>query len=105
MVCAVILATLLVLHLVVLPCWRRVAGLAPRAVLTGSAKRVVVRGMACDHCRATVTKLLQGYPGVASVTPEGEDAFRVEGELPESLGKDIEALGFALERVDEAKDA
>ncbi len=103
--CAVVLATLLVIHLVVRPCWKGVALRASRAVLKGGAKRVVVRGMACDHCRGAVTKLLQGYPGVERVTPDGADAFCVEGELPESLAKDIEGLGFALERVEEAEHA
>ncbi len=60
------------------------------------AKRVVIKGMMCDHCRGAAMKLLKRYPTVTEVVQVAPDAFSVKGELPESLAKDIEDLGFEL---------
>ena len=57
---------------------------------------VTVRGMSCDHCRTMVERLLEHYPGVSRVTQMGSDAFGVEGVLPDTLRRDLKALGFEL---------
>lgn len=62
-----------------------------------SARRVVVKGMMCDHCRGAVRRLLAAYPGVTAVTQAGPDAFDVEGgPLPDTLARDIADLGYTL---------
>ena len=62
-----------------------------------SARRVVVKGMMCDHCRGAVRRLLATYPGVTAVTQAGPDAFDVEGgPLPDTLARDIADLGYTL---------
>ena len=93
-VCAVALLALLLWHLV----GRRVCWVTGRTPERGvSAVHVTVKGMACDHCRASVRKLLESYPGVTGVVQVSPDTFAVEGgPLPDSLGKDISNLGFEL---------
>ncbi len=58
---------------------------------------VTVKGMMCDHCRAAVRRLLEGYPGVTRVEQAGPDAFAVEGgPLPGTLAQDLAELGYGL---------
>lgn len=61
------------------------------------ARRVVVKGMACDHCRGIVAERLRKYPGVTAVHGAGRDAFDVAGgPLPDTLAADLAELGFTL---------
>lgn len=102
--CAVALLALLSWHLVVAPLRGRLArgggtcsGGCCAASQGGSRRRVTVNGMRCDHCRASVRRLLEGYPGVTAVEQVAPDAFEVAGApLPETLAKDIADLGFEL---------
>ncbi|MGN0885564.1 MAG: permease [Candidatus Spyradenecus sp.] len=90
---AVVLLALLGYHIVLKPLWRR------RTMTTAEnpARRVVVKGMACDHCRGIVAERLRKYPGVTAVHGAGRDAFDVEGgPLPETLAADLAELGFTL---------
>ena len=90
---AVILLVLLGYHLLLKPIWRKQH--VKTAPTTG--RRVVVKGMACDHCRGVVAERLRKYPGVTAVRSAGRDAFDVEGApLPESLAADLANLGFTL---------
>ena len=90
---AVVLLALLGYHIVLKPLWRR------RTMTTAenSARRVVVKGMACDHCRGIVAERLRKYPGVTAVHGAGRDAFDVAGgPLPDTLAADLAELGFTL---------
>lgn len=90
---AVVLLALLGYHLLLKPIWRKQH--VKTAPTTG--RRVVVKGMACDHCRGVVAERLRKYPGVTAVRSAGRDAFDVEGApLPESLAADLATLGFTL---------
>ena len=90
---AVVLLALLGYHLLLKPIWRKQH--VKTAPTTG--RRVVVKGMACDHCRGVVADRLRKYPGVTAVRSAGRDAFDVEGApLPETLAADLAALGFTL---------
>ena len=90
---AVVLLALLGYHLLLKPIWRKQH--MKTAPTTG--RRVVVKGMACDHCRGVVADRLRKYPGVTAVRSAGRDAFDVEGApLPETLAADLAALGFTL---------
>lgn len=92
---AVALFALLAWHLAVRPLWEKFA--AAKASPPAAARRVVVRGMRCDHCRGAVRDLLAAYPGVTAVRQAGPDAFDVEGgPLPGTLARDIAALGYTL---------
>ncbi len=93
--CAGALLLLLSYHLIVKPLQRK------RMTCTtcgceAHGQRIVVKGMMCDHCRGTVTKLLNRYPTVTAVTLVAPDAFLVEGTLPDTLAKDIAEAGFEL---------
>ncbi len=73
------------------------AGLGYALAEPAAARRVTVRGMTCDHCRASVRRLLEGYPGVTRVSQASPEAFDVEGgPLPASLAGDLADLGFGL---------
>ena len=90
---AVVLLALLGYHIVLKPLWRR------RTMTTAEnpARRVVVKGMACDHCRGIVAERLRKYPGVTAVHGAGRDAFDVAGgPLPDTLAADLAELGFTL---------
>ncbi len=92
--CAVALFALLAWHLVLRPLRRLMGRPKPQSP---SARRVTVRGMTCDHCRASVRRLLEGYPGVTRVSQASPEAFDVEGgPLPASLAGDLAGLGYAL---------
>lgn len=101
--CAAALLMLLAWHLAVAP-WRRWRA-RPRAK-SPTARRVTVRGMACDHCRGAVARLLAAYPGVTKVSQASPEAFDVEGgPLPDTLGRDIAGLGYTLFEPPPASDA
>lgn len=90
---AVVLLALLGYHIVLKPLWRR------RTMTTAEnpVRRVVVKGMACDHCRGIVAERLRKYPGVTAVHGAGRDAFDVAGgPLPDTLAADLAELGFTL---------
>lgn len=90
---AVILLALLGYHIVIKPLWRR----RPMTTAETSTRRVVVKGMACDHCRGIVADHLRKYPGVTAVHGAGRDAFEVAGgPLPDTLANDLAELGFTL---------
>lgn len=90
---AIVLLALLGYHLLLKPIWRKQH--MKTAPTTG--RRVVVKGMACDHCRGVVADRLRKYPGVTAVRSAGRDAFDVEGApLPETLAADLAELGFTL---------
>lgn len=90
---AIVLLALLGYHLLLKPIWRKQH--VKTAPTTG--RRVVVKGMACDHCRGVVADRLRKYPGVTAVRSAGRDAFDVEGApLPETLAADLAELGFTL---------
>lgn len=90
---AVVLLALLGYHIAIKPLWRKRTMSTP----TDSVRRVVVKGMACDHCRGLVAERLRKYPGVTAVRGAGSDAFDVEGApLPETLAADLAELGFTL---------
>lgn len=93
--CAVLLLALLIFHLVMKPLAEK---LFPKKSAS-AATRVTVSGLHCDHCRAAVTKLLSGYPGITRATVISPDSFEVEGLLPECLAADISELGFTLVSV------
>lgn len=90
---AVILLALLGYHIVIKPLWRR----RPMTTAETPTRRVVVKGMACDHCRGIVAERLRKYPGVTAVHGAGRDAFEVAGgPLPDTLANDLAELGFTL---------
>ncbi len=93
---AVGLLLLLAWHLAVVPLCRL---RRPTTMPTSGGCLVKVRGLRCDHCRATVQRLLAAYPGVEEVKQEAPDSFWVKGgPLPGRLGEDLHNLGFELEQ-------
>ncbi|SNR86017.1 Copper chaperone CopZ [Humidesulfovibrio mexicanus] len=61
---------------------------------------VIVKGMSCQHCSASVTKALEALPGVSNVnvdllsgTASYEEASPVD---PAVVKKAIEKLGFEV---------
>ncbi len=91
--CAATLLALLTYSLILKPLRRKMMTTATPAT---TGQHVTVKGMMCDHCRATVMKLLKSYPTVTAVTQATPDTFHVEGTLPDTLAADIAEAGFEL---------
>lgn len=94
LVAALLLALLLIYHLSK-KCYTRFSTMTATPP-PPQATRITIKGMMCDHCRGAAKKLLLNYPSVTAVEQAAPDAFFVTGELPETLAKDIEDLGFEL---------
>lgn len=57
-----------------------------------------IKGMSCQHCVASVTKALEGLPGISNVTvnlDKGEATY--QGDVNHDLAKEaIEKTGFEV---------
>ena len=74
-----------------------------RAEETMAEKTVLVEGMTCGHCVASVTKELMELDGVTEVSvdldPEGASAVHISstgGLSPEAVASAIEDAGYSL---------
>ncbi len=59
-------------------------------------KSINVRGMTCEHCRASVTKAIQAVPGVRSVHVDlagGKADWTGEAD-PERVRQAVRDIGF-----------
>ena len=92
--CAVVMLSLLVWHLVIRRLLPRKPAAASVVAPTEQHHRITVKGMRCCHCRGVVKQLLMDYPTLTAVEPAGDDAFDVVGTLPETLDADLRKLGF-----------
>ena len=63
-------------------------------------KTIKVKGMSCQHCVASVTKVLSGIQGITDVKvslEKGEATFKEESPVPAQTIKDaITKIGFEL---------
>ena len=58
---------------------------------------IIVRGMTCEHCRASVTKALLSVPGVASAEVDlasGKAGWTGNNVNPETVKEAVRAIGF-----------
>ena len=58
---------------------------------------IIVRGMTCEHCRASVTKAIEAVPGVKSVQVDlagGKAEWSGEGVDPEKVKNAVREIGF-----------